>query len=225
LYLQANNLSKSFRAPAGAAREILRGAGFQAEAGESIALTGASGAGKSTLLHLLAGLERPDGGEIRVGGFSVTDADAASLAAWRAREAGLVFQAHHLLPDLDAGENVALPLLIQRMPRREAAQKANATLAQVGLAAQARQNVGQLSGGEQQRVALARAIVTGPRLLLADEPTGQLDDATGRQIVELMLDFTRKHNACLILATHNEKWAGLCQRRWEIAAGRLAERA
>ena len=223
MYLQVRNLGKAFRAPSGAAREILCEVSFSAARGETIALTGVSGAGKSTLLHLLAGLEEADRGRICAGEFAVTDKGAKALADWRAREVGLVFQAHHLLPDLSAGENVSLPLLIQRVPQRVAQRQAEEALAEVGLATQPEQPVGQLSGGEQQRVALARALVTKPSLLLADEPTGQLDNATGAEIVELLLSYAHKHNALLLLATHNEKWRWLCERRLELISGRLRE--
>jgi ABC-type lipoprotein export system ATPase subunit len=222
-YLWVRNLGKIFHAPSAEAYEILREVSFTAELGGTVALTGASGAGKSTLLHLLAGLERADRGEVQAGGFCVTNAKAETLAAWRAGEVGLVFQAHRLLPDLDVGENVALPLLVRRANSQEARRQAQEALAAVGLSACARQNVGRLSGGEQQRVALARALVTRPRLLLADEPTGQLDDATGAAVVELMRDYARKQNALLILATHNEKRARHCHRRLHLSDGNLAE--
>ena len=222
-YLQVANLGKAFRAPSGAAREILCEASFSAARGETIALTGVSGAGKSTLLHLLAGLEGADRGQICAGEFAVTDAGAKALADWRSREVGLVFQAHHLLPDLSASENVALPLLIQRAPPRVAQRLAVEALTEVGLPTQPEQRVGQLSGGEQQRVALARALVTKPSFLLADEPTGQLDTATGAEIVELLLSYAHKHNALLVLATHNEKWSWRCERRLELSSGRLRE--
>ncbi len=216
-YLEIISLNKSF-----GPRQILRAVNAVAQKGATIALTGVSGAGKSTLLNILAGLERAESGTVRVGDTDVTSTSAAKLATWRAGNVGLVFQGHHLLPDLLAWENVALPLRIKRANSAEARRQAWGMLSQLGLEQQAAQPVGQLSGGEQQRVALARALVGRPGLVLADEPTGQLDDATGTALVSLLLENTRMTGATLILATHNPRWLSLCERRWHLSEGTLS---
>jgi lipoprotein-releasing system ATP-binding protein len=203
--------------------EVLRGVSFVAGAGEMAAVVGESGSGKTTLLHLLGGLEAADAGSARLGGFEITGAGAAELARWRGREVGFVFQAHHLLADLSAEENVALPLMVARRARREALTQARAMLARVGLAGRAEHAAGELSGGEQQRVALARALVTRPRLVLADEPTGNLDARTGEEVGALLLALCREARACVLVATHSERLARLCDRRMLLREGRLEE--
>jgi ABC-type lipoprotein export system ATPase subunit len=203
--------------------EVLRGVSFRLRAGEMAAVVGASGAGKTTLLHVLGGLEAADAGSARVGGFEVTRAGAAALARWRGREVGFVFQSHRLLADLSAEENVALPLLVGRKSRREAFEAARAMLERVGLAGRLRHAAGELSGGERQRVAVARALVTRPRLVLADEPTGNLDARTGEEAGALLLSLCREARACVLVATHNERLAGLCDRRLALRDGKLEE--
>ena len=221
--LIVEDLRKSFRSPGGGALEVLRGVSFVAGAGEMAAVVGESGSGKTTLLHLLGGLEAADAGVARLGGFEITGAGAAELARWRGREVGFVFQAHHLLADLSAEENVALPLMVARRARREALAEARAMLARVGLAGRAEHASGELSGGEQQRVALARALVTRPRLVLADEPTGNLDARTGEEVGALLLALCREARACVLVATHSERLARLCDRRMLLREGRLEE--
>jgi lipoprotein-releasing system ATP-binding protein len=221
--LKVEDLSKSFREPSGGVLEVLRGVSFRLRAGEMTAVVGASGAGKTTLLHVLGGLETADDGSARLGDFEVTRAGAAALARWRGREVGFVFQSHRLLADLSAEENVALPLLVGRTSRREALRAARAMLERVGLAERLRHAAGELSGGEQQRVAVARALVTRPRLVLADEPTGNLDARTGVEVGALLLSLCRAARACVLVATHNESLAGLCDRRLALRDGRLAE--
>lgn len=206
------DLRKSFVAPNGERLEVLRGVTFTANAGESIAITGASGSGKSTLLHLLGGLEAADHGTITLNGTN-----------GRRREIGFVFQFHYLLPDLSAVENVALPLLIARTKRHQAFARANELLKEAGLEARADHPVSHLSGGEQQRVAVARALVTEPRLLLADEPTGNLDAAISEQIGRTLLDYARKHSAITIIATHDARVARLCDRSLLLERGRTLE--
>jgi lipoprotein-releasing system ATP-binding protein len=223
--LEVEGLRKSFREPAGGALEVLRGVSFGLAAGEMAAVVGASGAGKTTLLHVLGGLEAADAGAARLGPFDVTRASAAELAGWRGREVGFVFQFHHLLADLSAEENVALPLLVARAGWREAATAARATLERVGLGARLRHAAGELSGGEQQRVAVARALVTRPRLVLADEPTGNLDARTGEEVGALLLELCREARACVLVATHNERLARLCDRVLLLREGRLEEAA
>src|SRR5436305_944992 len=221
--LSVSDLRKSFRDPSGGALEVLRGVSFGVRAGEMAAVVGASGAGKTTLLHVVGGLESADAGSVRLGDFDVTRADAARLARWRGREVGFVFQFHHLLADLSAEENVALPLLVARRGRSESHEAARAMLERVGLAERAAHNAGELSGGEQQRVAVARALVTRPRLVLADEPTGNLDARTGDEVGALLLDLCRDTRACVLVATHNERLAHLCDRVLNLRDGRIAE--
>jgi len=204
------DLRKSFIAPNGERIEVLRGVTFSAKAGESIAITGASGSGKSTLLHLLGGLETSDHG-------SVTLAESNG----HRQEIGFVFQFHYLLPDLSALENVALPLLIARWKRDRAYDRAQNFLEETGLGDRAQHPISHLSGGEQQRVAVARALVTGPKLLLADEPTGNLDAAISDQIGQTLVDYAHKHSAIAVITTHNATLANLCDRSLILEAGRL----
>lgn len=204
------DLRKSFTAPNGERIEVLRGVAFSANAGESIAITGASGSGKSTLLHLLGGLETPDHGTISLAGSN-----------GHRQEIGFVFQFHYLLPDLTALENVALPLLIARWKRDSAYERALSFLKETGLADRAQHPISHLSGGEQQRVAVARALVTGPKLLLADEPTGNLDAAITEKIAQTLIDYARKHAAITVIATHSMSLAQLCDRSLTLEAGRL----
>ena len=203
------DLRKSFIAPNGERLEVLRGVTFKANSGESIAITGASGSGKSTLLHLLGGLETPDHGTITLNGTNV-----------QRRDIGFVFQFHYLLPDLSAVENVALPLLIARHTRREAFNRALDLLKQSGLETRADHPVSHLSGGEQQRVAVARALVTGPKLLLADEPTGNLDAAIGEKIGDTLVSYTREQRAVVLIATHSPALARMCDRSLLLEDGR-----
>ena len=200
------DLRKSFVAPDGKRIEVLRGVTFAANAGESIAITGASGSGKSTLLHLLGGLETPDHGEITL------DGDRKAF----------VFQFHYLLPDLSAVENVALPLLIARWKKKRAFERAMNLLNETGLSERADHPISHLSGGEQQRVALARALVTEPTLLLADEPTGNLDDAISEQIGRALVDYAHKHSAITIIATHSTTLARMCDRAMVLEGGRIS---
>ena len=201
------DLRKSFVAPNGQRIEVLRGVTFTANAGESIAITGASGSGKSTLLHLLGGLETADHGAIK---FNDSD-----------RQIGFVFQFHYLLPDLSALENVALPLLIARWKRERAYDRARALLQDAGLGDRTDHPVSHLSGGEQQRVAVARALIAGPKLLLADEPTGNLDAAIGEEIGRSLVAYAHNHSAVTIIATHSTNLARMCDRSLMIDAGRL----
>jgi len=221
--LRVEDLRKSFRDPAGGALEVLRGVSFEVGAGEMVAVVGESGSGKTTLLHLIGGLEGADAGVARLGGFEITGAAHSELARWRGREVGFVFQAHHLLGDLSAEENVALPLLVARVRLRDAIARAREMLARVGLEARASHAAGELSGGEQQRVALARALVTRPRLVLADEPTGNLDARNAEEVGSLLLSLCREVRACVLLATHSERLARLCDRVLTLREGRLEE--
>jgi len=201
------DLRKSFIAPNGQRIEVLRGVTFTANAGESIAITGASGSGKSTLLHLLGGLETADHGAIEFD-------DSRG-------EIGFVFQFHYLLPDLSALENVALPLLIARWKRERAYHRARSLLQDAGLDDRTDHPVSHLSGGEQQRVAVARALITEPKLLLADEPTGNLDAAIGEEIGQALVAYAHNNSAVTIIATHSTNLAQMCDRSLMIDAGRL----
>jgi lipoprotein-releasing system ATP-binding protein len=220
--LIVRDLRKSFAAPGDGRLDVLRGVSFEARAGEAVAIVGASGAGKSTLLHLCGGLDAADAGSVCVFGFDVTRARAAQLVAWRGASVGFVFQFHHLLASLTAAENVALPLLVARRGTAAARASALSALEAVGLTDRADHVPGELSGGEQQRAAIARALVTGPRLVIADEPTGNLDAATGERVGELLLRVARERGACVVVATHNERLARLCNRVLVLDGGRLS---
>jgi lipoprotein-releasing system ATP-binding protein len=214
-------LRKAYASPSGGAVEVLRGVSFTLPAGEMLAVTGASGAGKSTLLHLLGGLDAADGGSVRLGEIELTRAVGAELARVRGEQVGFVFQFHHLLPGLSALENVALPLLVARRKPREAREAASVLLAAVGLSERAAHRPGELSGGEQQRTAIARALVHAPRLLLCDEPTGNLDARTGESVAALLSTLARTRGAGVIVATHNEQLARTCDRTLLLEDGLL----
>jgi putative ABC transport system ATP-binding protein len=198
---------------------ILRDINFRIEPGEAVAVVGASGSGKSTLLGLLAGLDTPSSGRVHINGADLFSLDEDGRAALRGKLVGFVFQSFQLLPALTALENVMLPLELAGV---EGAQKlAQDILARVGLAARLQHHPRQLSGGEQQRVALARAFVGKPKLLFADEPTGNLDAATGKQIIDLLFELNREQGTTLILVTHDEALAARCGRRLRLVAGEL----
>ena len=198
---------------------ILDGIGFTVGRGESVAIVGASGSGKSTLLGLMAGLDQPTRGTVRLAGQNLSALDEDGRAALRGRELGFVFQSFHLLPALTALENAMLPLELLGQPEPQAA--AEAMLARVGLADRLGHYPKHLSGGEQQRVALARAFAVHPRLLLADEPTGNLDAATGRQIIDLMFAMNAEQGTTLVLVTHDEALARRCHRTLRLDGGRM----
>ena len=200
---------------------ILHNVTFNVEAGESLAIVGASGSGKSTLLGLLAGLDMPTSGRVMLNDVDLFALDEDGRARLRGELAGFVFQSFQLLPALNALENVMLPL--ELTGAKDARQRAEASLQQVGLSARAHHLPKHLSGGEQQRVALARAFVTRPRILFADEPIGNLDAATGAQVIELMLELNRAQGTTLILVTHDEALAGRCGKQLRLAAGQVAE--
>ncbi|GHA20821.1 ABC transporter ATP-binding protein [Oceanisphaera arctica] len=200
---------------------ILEGIGLEVKSGQSVALVGASGSGKSTLLGLLAGLDRATEGDIEISGLSLSALDEEQRARLRGHHIGFVFQSFLLLPTLTALENVMLPAELQG--RSDGEQRARELLEQVGLKARLRHFPSQLSGGEQQRVAIARAFMTQPDILLADEPTGNLDHHTGAQIIELLFELNRKHGTTLLMVTHDEALASRCERRLLMTAGRLEE--
>ncbi|MBN2242007.1 MAG: ABC transporter ATP-binding protein [Acidobacteria bacterium] len=218
--VETENLCKSFRS--GSQRlEILTGLCLTVEKGEMVAVTGASGSGKSTLLHLLGGMDRPDEGSVKILGREITELAPLELSRFRNETVGFVFQSQHLLPEFTALENVMMPLLLRNTDRREAAAAAEKLLADAGLAQRNHHRPGQLSGGEQQRVALARALVGAPILLLADEPTGNLDPKTGLAIGELMRTLHTRHALTSVVVTHNEKLAQTCSRIYRLENGAL----
>jgi lipoprotein-releasing system ATP-binding protein len=219
--LRVSDLRKSFSSPSGQKLDVLRGVSFSVKPGESVAIVGASGAGKSTLLNLLGGLEAPDHGSIALGEFAIHGAGSSELATFRRDQVGFVFQFHYLLADLSAVENVALPLLIARLSRPAAMTQALAALAEMGLKSRGDHPVSHLSGGEQQRVATCRALIKQPALVLADEPTGNLDAPAAQELGELLISYAQRHRAIVVIATHNEKLAQLCNQTLRIDEGRL----
>jgi lipoprotein-releasing system ATP-binding protein len=219
--LSVVDVRKSFASPAGDRIDVLRGVTLEARAGETVAITGASGSGKSTLLHLLGGLEDPDHGSIAFANVELRNLKPDELADFRQRSIGFVFQFHYLLPDLSAAENVALPLRISRHDPATSLNATRALLTEMGLDDRADFPATHLSGGEQQRVAVARALVTSPTLLLADEPTGNLDASIGDEIGRTLVNYVRRQNGVAIIATHNETLANLCDRVLLLERGRL----
>ncbi len=220
VFLSARALTKSFLM--GRRRlEVLRGVDLEVARGDFLALRGASGAGKSTLLHLLGALDTPDSGEIHLAGARLSDLSERELTRLRNQKIGFVFQAYHLLPELDALENVCLPARVARLPANEAIARGRELLARVGLADRLEHKPNELSGGEQQRVAIARALINRPELVLADEPTGNLDSRTGEEIIALLAALRAEHNMTLIVATHDAGVAAHAPRVVELVDGRI----
>ena len=203
--------------------DVLRGVDLTLSGQESIAVVGASGVGKSTLLHILGTLERPNAGEVIYEGVNVLTFPETQLSAYRNRSIGFVFQFHHLLSEFTALENVMLPALIGRLSKRKSREIARDVLELVGLSHRIQHRVGELSGGEQQRVAVARALVLKPKVLLADEPTGNLDTKTSRNIHKLLLRLNQKQKVSLVVVTHNLELAGMMQRQLQMKDGLLNE--
>ncbi len=218
MLLQAENVEKSF-----GALEAVRGVNLQVAQGEFVAIMGRSGSGKSTLLNLIAGLESPTRGRILYQGKEISSLDEDSLALWRRVNIGLVFQSFHLIPTLNALENVAFPLYPLKMSATERKKWANERLAQVGLDTRADHLPSRLSGGEQQRVAIARALVNHPSLILADEPTGNLDTTTGEEILTLFRRLNAETGVALLIITHDEKVAQATDRTLYMQDGRLTD--
>jgi len=218
--LEVENLAKSYPLPKGSLR-VFEGLSFALKRGELAAVMGASGVGKTTLLNLLGALDRPSSGRVVLDGedlFSRTDRE---IAAIRSRKIGFVFQFYHLLPEFSALENISFPLMIQGLDRREAFERALGLLREVSLEDKAQSRPGQLSGGEQQRIAIARALVSEPRLLLADEPTGNLDWKSGEAVLRLILELHQRKGLSSIIVTHNEKIARYCHQLYLMEAGEL----
>jgi len=219
-YIRVRGLSKVYRS-GGAPLVIFEGVDLDVERGEMLALTGESGAGKSTLLHLLGGLDRPSEGTIYYGSTEISGLADSPQADFRNREIGFVWQVHYLLPEFTAQENVMMPLLIRGWPHARAASESLARLDEVGSRARATHRAGELSGGEQQRVVLARALVGRPSVLLADEPTGNLDFRTGEMIFQLLEGLHRSHQLTSVLVTHNQAFAQRCDRVLTMEKGGL----
>jgi lipoprotein-releasing system ATP-binding protein len=220
--LEARGLTKIYDSGKGRI-VVFEGLDLEIAEGEMVAIVGPSGAGKSTLLHLLGGLDRPDRGTVKLAEFDIFKLSDVDLARFRNREVGFVFQLHNLLPEFTALENVMMPLLVRRSPSKEAKRLAETVLESVGLADRATHRPGELSGGEQARVAVARALVTQPRLLLGDEPTGDLDGRTSENVHRLLKEVHESQKLTSVIVTHNERLAGICDRVLRLENGRLFE--
>ena len=216
--IAAVDVQKSFRTEAGEL-QVLKNINLSIHEGEMVSITGASGAGKSTLMHILGALDRPTSGKILFRAADVFSMDESSLALFRNRSIGFVFQFHHLLPEFNALENTMLPGLISKKPYADVQKKAQELLGDLGLSRRLRHRPGELSGGEQQRVAVARALMQDSGLVLADEPTGNLDTATGNSLFELFLELNKKKNITFVIVTHNMSLSDRCHRILRMADG------
>ena len=222
MLLQTENLQRHY-ATRGEVVKALDGVSLAIAEGEVMALVGASGSGKSTLLNLLGGLDRPTGGAFYFRGHNVAEFDSRALAAHRRKDVGMVFQSFNLIARMSALENVQLPMLFDGLGKAEREERARRLLESVGLAARATHTPDELSGGEQQRVAIARALANSPALILADEPTGNLDSATAAEILDLLLSLNRRQGKTLLLVTHEEQVARLAARRIQLRDGQVVE--
>lgn len=220
--LECRGIARRFT-EGGSVLEVLKDIDLVITPAERVAIIGASGSGKTTLLQILGGLDNPDDGEVFVGGEAMHGGDEARRGALRNRYIGFVYQFHHLLPEFTAEENVAMPLLIRRVAKEEALESARALLDRVGLGARLTHKPGELSGGERQRAAVARALITKPQLVLADEPTGNLDAGNGRHVLDLMLELNRELNTSLVIVTHDHSIAKQMDRILVLENKRLLE--
>jgi lipoprotein-releasing system ATP-binding protein len=218
--LELTDIYKSYKHN-GNTIDVLKGISITINQGDTLAIIGASGAGKSTLLNIMGGLERPSSGHLKIQGRSIIDLDETELCHMRNRDVGFVFQFHHLLPEFNAIENTLMPALISRMGKKEAKEMARNMLAKVGLEHRLSHRVGELSGGEQQRVAIARALMMRPKILLADEPTGNLDRNTGKEVVDLLLRIREEEGLSMVIVTHNQQLADNMTKVMEIVDGKL----
>jgi lipoprotein-releasing system ATP-binding protein len=218
--IEASQIHKSFKTPAGEL-SILKGINLSITEGEILGIVGASGAGKSTLLHILGALDKPSSGKILFQGKDIISMDDRMLAELRNSSIGFVFQFHHLLPEFNALENVMLPGLISNRPYEDTEKKAKALLEELGLSKRLKHRPGELSGGEQQRVAVARALLLNPKIVLADEPTGNLDTATGNALFDLFIELNAKKKITFVIVTHNKTLSDGCHRVLEMADGRF----
>ncbi len=224
IVLSARDVRRRFR-EGSTTLEVLVGVELEVARGERLAIIGASGSGKTTLLQILGGLDRPDSGRVLVDGRDIHALSERARGELRNRSIGFVYQFHHLLPEFSALENVAMPLLVRRVPTAEAAARARALLSRVGLGERLTHKPHQLSGGERQRTAVARALVTTPKLVLADEPTGNLDGGNAEQVFALMLELNREMGTSLVVVTHDPRLAARMDRVLELDAGRLRQPA
>ena len=218
--LELTNIYKSYKHN-GNTIDVLKGIDIKINQGDTLAIIGASGAGKSTLLNIMGALERPTSGSVKIQGKNIRDFDESGLCSLRNREVGFVFQFHHLLPEFNALENTLMPALISRLGMKESKERAEKILTKVGLASRLNHRTGELSGGEQQRVAIARALMMQPRILLADEPTGNLDRNTGSDIVDLLLRIREEEGVSMVIVTHNQQLADKMTKVMEIVDGKL----
>ncbi|NLD37911.1 MAG: ABC transporter ATP-binding protein [Desulfatiglans sp.] len=218
--LELTDIYKSYRHN-GNTIEVLKGISITINQGDTLAIIGASGAGKSTLLNIMGGLERPSSGHMKIQGRDIVGLDETALCRMRNREIGFVFQFHHLLPEFNAIENTLMPALISRMGKKEAMDMARNMLNKVGLENRLNHRIGELSGGEQQRVAIARALMMRPKILLADEPTGNLDRNTGKEVVDHLLRIREEENLSMVIVTHNQQLADNMTKVMEIVDGKL----
>jgi lipoprotein-releasing system ATP-binding protein len=224
LVLEAVGVARTFR-QGPIDLKVLEGVSLAVKAGERIAIIGASGSGKTTLLQILGGLDRPTAGTVRIAGSDIHSLEEKQRGELRNRTLGFVYQFHHLLPEFSALENVAMPLLVRRERRHAAEEQARAVLTRVGLAERLAHRPHELSGGERQRAAVARALVTQPRIVLADEPTGNLDGANAESVFALMLELNRESGTSLIVVTHDKRLASRMDRILEIKQGNLLEKS